>query len=103
MILDRDGGGAHQRERMRGGDLRPTCEVDRADHRAGGGIVHGRRGATPGWTTREKCSDPRICTSLSRASAVPGALVPAPCSLQSAPGTKFIASALRRLAVALHP
>ncbi len=38
--------------------------------------VHGR-------TSREKCSCPSICTSRSRASAVPGALVPAPCSLQS--------------------
>ena len=49
-----------------------------------------------GWTIREKCSVPRICSSASRASAVPGALVPAPRSLQSAPGTKFIVSALRQ-------
>ena len=47
MILDRDGGGAHQRERLRGRHLRATGEVDRADQRPGGGIVHRRRRATP--------------------------------------------------------
>ena len=51
-----------------------------------------------GCTRREKCSVPRICTSASSARAVPGALVPAPRSLQSAPGTKFIASARRHAA-----
>ena len=57
-----------------------------------------------GCTMREKCSEPRICSSRSSASAVPGALVPALRSLQSAPGTKFIASALPRSdRVALHP
>ncbi|SKV03058.1 Uncharacterised protein [Mycobacteroides abscessus subsp. abscessus] len=48
-----------------------------------------------GRTSLQKCSLPRICTSRSSASAVPGALVPTARSLQSAPGTKFIAAALR--------
>ncbi len=47
-----------------------------------------------GVTCRARCSGPKICTGRSRASAVPGALVPALTSLQSAPGTKCIASAL---------
>ena len=46
-----------------------------------------------GVTWRTRCSAPTICTGRPRASAVPGAFVPALASLQSAPGMKCIPSA----------
>ena len=46
-----------------------------------------------GVTGRTRCSAPTICTGRPRASAVPGAFVPALASLQSAPGMKCIPSA----------
>ena len=45
-----------------------------------------------GWTRRLKCSAEKIWTGWSTAIAVPSALVPAPCSLQSAPQTKCMFS-----------
>ena len=49
-----------------------------------------------GCTWSPKCSDAAICTGLRVASAVPGAFVPAPPSLHSAPATKCIDSARPR-------
>ena len=80
---------------MRRGDLGSAGEVDRADERAGFRVVNGHRGAAPRLNNPGKVLRATDLQSLSRASAVPGALVPAPRSLRSAPGTKFIASALR--------
>ena len=47
MVLDGDGGGADQRQCLRRGDLGPAGQVDGAEQRARGGVVHGRRGAAP--------------------------------------------------------
>ncbi|MDI2022919.1 hypothetical protein PJL18_03462 [Paenarthrobacter nicotinovorans] len=48
-----------------------------------------------GWTERLKCSAPEIWMLRSRASAVPGALVPTEASDQSAPATNIMPSARR--------
>ena len=95
LVLDRDDGCPNRGQGLRRGDLGSAGEVDRADERAGFRVVNGHRGAAPRLNNPGKVLRASDLQSLSRASAVPGALVPAPRSLQSAPGTKFIASALR--------
>ncbi len=47
VVFDRDACRPDERQRLGGCDVGATGEVDRADQRAGDGIVHRRRGATP--------------------------------------------------------
>jgi hypothetical protein len=48
VVLDGDGGGPDQRQRLRKGDLGSAGEVDRSDERPGSRVVDGHRGAAPG-------------------------------------------------------
>jgi hypothetical protein len=48
-----------------------------------------------GWTSRLKCSAAWTCTGWPRRSAIPGALVPASCSVHTEPSTKLMVSARR--------
>ena len=47
VVLDGDGGGPHQRERLGGGDLGSPGQVDGSEQHPGDGVVHGYRGTAP--------------------------------------------------------
>ena len=59
------------------------------------GSVIGAAAQLHGCTSRLKCSEACTCTGRPRRRAMPGALVPASCSLHTEPSTKLIVSALR--------
>ena len=93
VVLDGDDGGPDQCQRLRRGHQRSSGEVDRADERAGTGVMDRYRRTAPclhdpGEVLRSADLELAVQGQRGARGVGPGAL-----SLQSAPGTKFMASA----------
>ena len=105
VVLNGDGGRPDQGEGLR--RRRPGCRRSDRWRRCSAPVAGSCTGTAVqlhGCTIREKCSDPRICSSAVEGQRGAGCVGSALRSLQSAPGTKFIASALRHAGqVALDP